>query len=93
MKNDSIGQENTWSKDGYVFREAICQEYSNCKFSGGFVGGHPVDTMYIQLEKDGVVTTSLLLRPDEVAAIAWIASGLLWSGAIADVPETSAFAT
>jgi hypothetical protein len=39
----------------------------------------PVDTLYIRAEKDGVVTTQLLLRPDEVAAIGWICTGLLWS--------------
>ena len=79
MKNKSVGEENSWNQDGYKFYEIVRQEYSNCKFSGGFVEGHPIDTMYIQLEKDGIVTTSLLLRPDEVAALAWIASGILWS--------------
>ena len=79
MKNESIGRDKSWVEGGYRFREAISQEYANCKFSGGFIEGHPVDTMYLRLEKDGVVTTHLLLRPDEVAAIAWVASGVLWS--------------
>lgn len=79
MDNKSIGAEKSWSEDGLTFNEVISQEYSNCKFSAGMVEGHPIDSMYIQLEKDKVVTTSLLLRPDEVAAIAWIASGVLWT--------------
>lgn len=79
MKNQSVGESSVWTEGDLTFTETIRQEYSNCKFSGGFVEGHPVDTVFIQLEKDGVVTTSLLLRPDEVAALAWIASGILWT--------------
>lgn len=77
MKNQT--KDDVWSDGPYTFHEVIKQEYSNCKFSAGFVDGHPVDTMYIRAEKDGAVTTELLLRPDEVAAISWIASGVLWS--------------
>ena len=79
MKNESIGQDKYWVEDGYRFREVISQEYANCKFSGGFIEGHPVDTIYLLLEKDGAVKTHLLLRPDEVAALAWVATGVLWS--------------
>ena len=77
MRNQS--EDIAWTEGDLTFREVIRQEYTNCAFSGGSVEGHPVDTLYIRAEKDGVVTTQLLLRPDEVAAIAWIASGLLWS--------------
>jgi hypothetical protein len=62
-----------------------CQQYTNCRFSAGFVSGHPVDTLYLQAEKDGMVTTQLLLRPDEMAAIAWLASGVLWSVTVEQV--------
>lgn len=86
MKNQSIGESVKWIEGDLTFTETISQEYSNCKFSGGFVEGHPVDTVYVQLEKDGVVTTSLLLRPDEVAALAWVASGILWTHEVASVP-------
>ena len=79
MKNESVGRETEWTEGDYHYREVISQDYSNCAFSAGFVEGHPVDTMYVRLMKDGAVTTHLLLRPDEVAALAWIASGLLWS--------------
>jgi len=62
MINQSI--ESTSISDGdFTFTEVIKQEYSNCKFSGGFVEGHPVDTLYIRMEKNGVITTELLLRP------------------------------
>lgn len=72
-----------------TFTEVIRQEYSgnNCIISSGFVtgAGKPTqDTMYLQLEKDvpgqgHVITTQLHLRPDEMAAIAWCATGCLWS--------------
>ena len=44
-------------------------------------------TMYLQAEKDGQATTQLLLRPDEIAAIAWVASGALWSWSMDLVSE------
>lgn len=63
------------------YDEVLKQEYSknNCVFSAGFVEGHPVDTMYIRLEREGEEPTIILLRPDEMASIAWLASGVLWS--------------
>lgn len=61
--------------------EVIRQEYggNNAVFSGGFVKGDDVDTMYIRLEREGDEPTTILLRPDEMASIAWIATGVLWS--------------
>lgn len=79
MENKSIYTPRQWTDGGYTFTEAIHQEYANCCFSAGFVSGHPLDNLYIQVEKDGKVTTQLLLRPDEMAAIAWITTGVLWS--------------
>lgn len=81
VNNKSIKNPKTWTDGDLKFTEIIGQEYTgnNCKFSAGFVEGHPVDTMYLQLEKDGEVSTQLLLRPDEMAAIAWVATGSLWS--------------
>ena len=68
-------------KSKYKYREVIEQKYTgnNCKFSGGFVDNHPVDSMYIRLEKDGEEPTIIYLRPDEVACIGWICTGILWS--------------
>lgn len=83
MKNQS--NQSWYIRDNITYHEVIKQEYSNCCFRGGFIEGHPVDTMYIELEKDGKVTSSLLLRPDEVAALSWVASGILWSKHIQDV--------
>jgi len=84
MKNQSIGIVRQWKEDGLEFTEVIRQEYSanNCIISSGFVEGEnkpEVDTMYLQLEKEGIITTQLLLRPDEIAAIAWVAAGSLWT--------------
>ena len=63
------------------FIEVLRQEYveNNCVFSSGFVEGDDIDTMYLRLEKDGKEPTIILLRPDEMACIAWLASGALWS--------------
>jgi len=79
MENQTINNDKTWQDRDLTFVELIRQDYTNCSFTGGTVDGHDVDTLYIQLKKDGFVTTQLLLRPDEVAALAWIASGLLFS--------------
>lgn len=85
MQNQSIGNDRTWQEDNLIFLETIRQEYSNCCFSGGTVLNHPIDTMYLRCEKDGIVTTCLLLRPDEMAAIGWVANGVLWSDLISKV--------
>ncbi len=85
LSNPSISNPRQWQDGELKFTELIYQEYTNCRFSAGFVKGHPVDTLYLQAEKNGVVTTQLLLRPDEMAAIAWLATGALWSATLPDV--------
>jgi len=40
--------------------------------------------MFLRLEKDGVEPTNLLLRPDEMQVIAWVAVGVVWSHLIAE---------
>ena len=63
------------------YHEILRQEYveNNCVFSAGFVNGDKIDTMYIRLERDGAEPTIILLRPDEMTCILWLASGVLWS--------------
>ena len=73
-----------WQEGDLHFTEVIRQEYSNCKFSAGMVEGHPVDTMYLRLKRDGKIDTDLLLRPDEAAALAWCLNGALWTKLIAE---------
>jgi hypothetical protein len=67
--------------DDLTFREVQRQTYAgnNCVISTGFVDGDPVDTMYLQLEKDGQPPIKILMRPDEAASIAWCLTGVLWS--------------
>lgn len=91
MLNQS--QKTTWTEDGLTFTEAVRQEYSNCVFSSGVVEGHPVDTVYLQLKRKGEAGSIFLLRPDEVAALAWCLTGVLWSLHIEDVPEDQARAS
>lgn len=87
ITNAAIGRDVTWEEDGLTFTEVVAQEYvvNNCKFSAGFVRGHPADTLYLRLEKDGVEPSLFLLRPDEVAALAYCLSGVLYSLHLEDV--------
>lgn len=80
----SATKQNVWKENGLTFTEMIKQEYggNNCVISAGFVKGKnkpKVDTCYLRLEKDGVEPTLLLLRPDEIQSIAWVAAGVVWS--------------
>lgn len=88
--NQSLDKETIFSdENGLTYTEIIRQEYggNNCVFSAGFVEGESKpneDTIYVRLEKNGVEPTTLLLRPDEAQALAWIASGVVWSHLMAE---------
>jgi hypothetical protein len=84
MNNPSIKNPIDWVENGLRFTEVIRQEYAgnNCVIKAGFVEGDnkpEVDTTFLRLEKDGVEPTTLLLRPDELQMIAWVATGVIWS--------------
>ena len=88
MRICSVGkcdaQGAVYQDNGLTFTEIIRQEYrgNNCIISGGFVEGKDkpkVDIVYLKLEKDNVEPTVLLLRPDEIQIIGWVASGVVWS--------------
>lgn len=71
---------------GLVYEELVSQPYQNCKFSAGFVEGHPIDTLYMRFEREGEPgPLTMLLRPDEVAAIAHCLTGVLFSHCVAPV--------
>ena len=74
-------QDEWFSYKSYEFYELARQEYGGkeATIAAGLVDGHAVDTNYLWIQKDGEPPTVLLLRPDEVAAIAWLCSGALWS--------------
>ncbi|NOT61788.1 MAG: hypothetical protein HOP19_16360 [Acidobacteria bacterium] len=79
-----MSEDRTWIEDGLIYSEVIRQEYggNNCVISAGTVEGEnkpKVDCVYLRLEKDSVEPTVLLLRPDEMQSIAWVASGAIWS--------------
>jgi len=78
MKNQSLTDGAEWDEGGLHFKEVVRQQYSNMVVSSGFVSGHPVDTLYLKLDRpDSPVL--IVFRPDEMAAIAWVATGALWS--------------
>ena len=84
MKNPSLENEKVFEENGNILTELIRQEYggNNCVISAGFVEGDNkpiVDIYYLRLEKNGVEPTVLLLRPDEMQSIAWVATGAIWS--------------
>jgi hypothetical protein len=87
IENQST-EDHAFTTGGILCTEYIRQEYehNNCVFSAGMTT-HPVDSMYLRIEKPGVEPTMLLLRPDELAAIAWCASGVLFSLHLNDVTE------
>jgi hypothetical protein len=77
-----LASQNGWvNVQGYELLELARQEYggNNCIFAMGLVEGYPPDKYYLWLEKDGEQPTILFLRPDELATIAWLCSGALWS--------------
>jgi hypothetical protein len=76
----------------YRFTEVIRQDYQDCHFAAGFVQNHPIDTIYLELKRQNEEPTVILLRPDELASIAWVASGALWSHLLSTmqyVPDSS----
>ena len=79
MRNQSIGTNKRWRDGDLTFTEVVSQVYGDCTFSAGYVDGHEVDNMYIKMERQGNIDMLMLLRPDEAAAIAWVATGILWS--------------
>jgi len=81
MINQSV-VDLVWQEDEFTFTEVIRQAYTDTVLSAGMVEGHPVDTLYLKLERNGHIDTFLLLRPDEAAALAWCLTGVLWSDAL-----------
>jgi hypothetical protein len=85
-----LAKQPTWvSVDGIELYELARQEYgnNNCVFAVGLAEGYPPDTHYLWIEKEDQKPVVLLLRPDELASIAWLASGALWSKLIGEVNE------
>jgi len=65
--------------------QIVCsQPYSNCEISSGFVKGHPVDTLFIRFDRPPEEPTTILLRPDEMAAVSYCVGGALWSMLLED---------
>jgi hypothetical protein len=88
IENQST-EDRTWVDNGHTYTELIKQEWdgNNQRFSAGTIRGHPTATVYLLTERAGVPATMLLLRPDELAAIAWCASGVLFSLNLTNVVE------
>ncbi len=89
INNPTIESPQQWStEEGLKFTELIRQQYSNCCFSAGVVQGDDVDTVYLKLEKVKTNPILLLLRPDELAAIAWVSTGVVWSLLLEQLPKS-----
>jgi len=67
--------------DGHIAHcwQALEQPYEDCTFSAGLVEGIEPDTLYLRVQRDGEEPLTLFLRPDEMLALIWVASGALWS--------------
>lgn len=89
-KNESIEKpEAPWTEDGLTFSELIRQTYggNGAYFATGVVEGHPKEQVFLQFGKDGQPMAMLLLTTDEMAAMAWVCSGTLWSVLLDQQPE------
>lgn len=58
--------------------EVFSQEYDNGSISAGFLVDTPPLLTYLKLVR-GAETVDLILRPDELAAVALVANSVLWS--------------
>lgn len=67
--------------DEYDCHPVCRQPYQDCYFEAGFIDNYPKDPMYLLLSREGN-ETFIYLRPDEIAAIAWVINGLLWTDAM-----------
>jgi hypothetical protein len=87
--NEAINEGETWTEAGLTFEELARQSYggNGAYFATGVVEGHPIEQVYFQWGKDGEPTGMFLLTTDELAAMAWVASGTLWSVLLAQQPE------
>lgn len=77
---------NVFQHAAYTCTELISQPYLNGTISTGLLEGHPVDSVYLRLQR-GEEDLLLTLRPDEMAALAFVATGLLWSREIGALLE------
>jgi hypothetical protein len=59
--------------------KAQSQPYLDCEFSAGLVEGVDPDVLYLRLDREKGEPLTLFLRPDELQAIIWVATGALWS--------------
>nr|BDD45453.1 hypothetical protein 21 [bacterium] len=84
FSNPSVEQARLWEADGLRFEELIFQPYENLRYSAGKVYGSPGHQVYLMVERidEGQaprVITHMLLSAEELASIAWVATGTLWS--------------
>ena len=61
------------------FHEIDKQPYADASFSAGLVYSHPVDTIYLKMERTGEKELLILLRDDEATRIAALLANAVWS--------------
>ena len=81
---DLLGRDGSFEVELADGRRALCapacrQPYTNAEFSAGRVYGAEPDAAYLRLQKQREAPTTILLRPDEMQAVAWVCAGALWS--------------
>ncbi len=94
LEASKLTDENGWFRFAtFDMNECDRQEYTGngCIFAAGHISEESAkpacDTMYLLLEKDGHDATIWMLRPDEMACIARIVSGALWSRLVDEVAD------
>jgi hypothetical protein len=83
-----MAEGNMMAEQTPTYEEVIRQEYENCVFSAGIARGHPVDSLYLKLERNGETDLFVIVRPDEMLALAWCATGVLWSAEMSKLLES-----
>jgi len=84
MEKENLFNFKIGSNDDLTYQELLSQEYgeNDCKISAGKVFGKnkpDCDTVYLAFAKNGKEDLKILLRPDELQAVAWVATGVNWS--------------
>jgi hypothetical protein len=89
ITNLAIHDAREFDSEGCHFTESWRQAYAenNCVFAGGQIEGHPHDTIYLLIEKDGMTTDVFTLRPDEATAICMALMGAVWAQQYNSLPD------
>lgn len=74
-----VSHKKEMMTENVMLKEICSQPYLFTEWSAGIVEGHPIDTIYLKVQRELEEPTTILLRRDEALAIIHLLSGALWS--------------